>query len=355
MGQKSEKKQKRKYDGRYKRAKWWHTSFTVRHPDGRKERVRKPLNTTNDAVAEKRVREIRNSIDDGSYFLKIPTMREILDRYVLSQTLGHEGCERELDIASRFYSYFESDLVSKVTTSKLSDYKDDRLDGKLKYGNKKAAVSESTVKKELSFLRGVFNAAMELWADDWNGYFKLNKINPVKAVLKGMKDVERERCISPEEAIKLRKTLPSWLKPIVIFASQTGHRLGVIVHLELDEVILSQNRISVPAKKMKSKKPSVKKMTKLARATIETAIAKRTGLTNYVFVDEHGKPYSENRVSVAFGRACDAGGVKDLRFHDLKHDFGTLLAENDVEGYKRQQLLDHCVPPVSLLETRVFF
>ena len=85
-------------------------------------------------------------------------------------------------------------------------------------------------------------------------------------------------------------------------------------------------------------------MTKLARATVEAAISRRTGSANFVFVDEQGHPYDENTVSVAFGRACKAAGIKDLRFHDLKHDFGTLLAENDVDSFKRQNLLDHSDP-----------
>lgn len=68
--------QKIRCDGRYKRGKWWHCRLTVRYPDGRREWLRESLHTTNDAVAEKRVRHIRNSIDDGSYFLKIPTMRD---------------------------------------------------------------------------------------------------------------------------------------------------------------------------------------------------------------------------------------------------------------------------------------
>jgi integrase len=115
----------------------------------------------------------------------------------------------------------------------------------------------------------------------------------------------------------------------------------------MNEVILSRNVIVISAEKMKSKKPSVKKMTKLARATIEAAISKRTGSTNFIFVDDKGEPYSENRVSVAFGRACKAAKIKDLRFHDLKHDFATLLAESDVESFKRQHLLDHSDPRMS--------
>jgi len=248
------------------------------------------------------------------------------------------------------YTFLDYSLVSEVTSSKLSEYKARRLDGGLKYGRKKAAVSESTVKKELSYLRQVFSTAIEMWSDDWNGYFKTHRDNPVTIVLKGMKDVDRSRTISPEEAVALKKKLPAWLKPLVIIASQTGFRRGNIVNLELNEVLFDRNVISIPGTKitkMKNGNPAVKKMTTLARATLDAAISKRTGTTNFVFVDEEGNPYPENRVSVAFARACKAAGIKDLRFHDLKHDFGTLLAENDVDSIKRKNLLDHSDPRMS--------
>ena len=72
---------------------------------------------------------------------------------------------------------------------------------------------------------------------------------------------------------------------------------------------------------------------------------RRMGSINFVFVDKHGLPYPKNRVSVAF--ACKAAGTKDLGFHDLKHDFGTLLAANNVRSFRRQYLLDHSDPRTS--------
>jgi hypothetical protein len=172
------------------------------------------LHKSNKANAEKAFRDIMNSIDDGSYFnAPPPKMREVLDRYVVDVSSNHDGCERELEIAAHFYRTYGDTLVSKVTASKLSTYKARRLDGTIRFGKKKRAVSESTVKRELSFLRGVFYTAIEMWNDDddWDKYFRINTQKPVTAVLKGMSDTEREKTVFPEEALALKKTLPACL------------------------------------------------------------------------------------------------------------------------------------------------
>ncbi|HTZ17285.1 MAG TPA: hypothetical protein VMB78_02480 [Dissulfurispiraceae bacterium] len=52
-------------------------------------------------------------------------------------------------------------------------------------------------------------------------------------------------------------------------------------------------------------------------------------------------------IAIQHARACNAAGTKDLRVHDLKHDFGTLLAKNDVDSFRRQNLLDNSDPGMS--------
>ncbi len=460
-----ESHQERRFEikmGLYKRGKWYHCSYTIHFPDGRVERVRKPLYKRKKVYATEEYRRILNSLDDGSYFEReVPSIKEVIERYMAEVSPLQGGHGRNQEIAANWYAFFECvdffedeftrqrmdpdklsvvlsklygignrgpgqksldwinnaleipdlyervvrknrklaergevkilkdqvgkigsasfrDLpadkqlaikrvnrltielahvketpqstfwgecpVSAVTKSMLSTYKSRRLLGKIVHGRGKGRVAgASTVKRELSFLRAVLNYAIDEWDDDWEGYFR-DYTNPVGKVIKRLEDEERNRTITPEEARELNKTIPSWLKPMVIMASQTGYRRANIVLLELSEVLFDRNVISIPAKKMKKKNPSVKKMTKLVRETLKTAIENRTGSTNYVFTNESGEPYSPQEVTIAFSRACKAAGIKDLRFHDLKRDFGTLLAENDVEGFKRQQYLDHLDP-----------
>jgi site-specific recombinase XerD len=92
---------------------------------------------------------------------------------------------------------------------------------------------------------------------------------------------------------------------------------------------------------MKDGDPLTVKMTSSVRDVLLSVIKSRKLKSPYIFIDEEGKPYSRHAVSMAFKRACDRAGVKDLHFHDLSHDFATLLIANNVDLYRVQHLLDH--------------
>ena len=49
---------------------------------------------------------------------------------------------------------------------------------------------------------------------------------------------------------------------------------------------------------------------------------------SYVFINpDTAKPYTD--LTTAFGTACQLAGVENLHWHDLRHRFGTRLAEAD--------------------------
>jgi integrase len=62
--------------------------------------------------------------------------------------------------------------------------------------------------------------------------------------------------------------------------------------------------------------------------------------TDYVFANSAtGQPYTD--VKKAFAHACRDAGIKDLRFHDLRHTFGTRLADAGVDVVKIKELMGH--------------
>ncbi|MFZ5996463.1 MAG: tyrosine-type recombinase/integrase [Nitrospirota bacterium] len=163
-------------------------------------------------------------------------------------------------------------------------------------------------------------------------------------VIKGLKDVERIRYITPDEAKKLKVTLPDWLKPMVIVAVQTGLRESNIAFLEQSECDFSRDAILIPGEKMKNGKPCIVKMSSLVRQTLKQALHNRKANNPYVFTDEHGKPHNPKKISMAFRRACQRAGIKNLRFHDLRHDFASTLANEGANLYQIQRMLGHSDP-----------
>ena len=288
------------------------------------KRIQESLKTDNRRLAEKFHAKVLTDIVEGRYFEKPVdiTVNEVLERYMkeFSPLLSPTSHERNQQVVSHFKSVFGEYLIKDVTPSVLSQYKAERLQ----------KVLPSTVRKELAFLRRVFNIAIDEW--------ELCKENPVRKVLKSLKvDDARVRYVAPEEAEKLRFTLPEWVRPIVIVAAQTGLRQGNIVELTVPQLDFNRNLVIVP--KTKNGDPVAIPMTNIVRVTLLKVLQERKIASMYVFCDEFGKPHSGKKVSIAFKRAYEHAGVSDLRFHDLRHDFATLLVNNGASLYQVQHAL----------------
>jgi integrase len=321
---------------------WWF----IKQYKGR--RVEESLGTGNKKLAERLYAEKLPRIIDGSYFVqpaRVPTVKEVIERYMREVSPLKKSHRRYEDIASHFYIFFGDCLMSYVKPM-LSEYKTKRLLGELVFGKGKARKAcESTVKKELSFMRGVLNKAIDEWEEDWGGYFGANPVNPVRKFIRGLKESRRVRYVLPEEAVKLRFTLPQWLKPIVIVGCQTGLREGNIVNLLIPYCDFDNRRINIPDKEMKDGSPFSVKMTKTVKEILLNVIRSRNVISPYVFIDENGKPYTRHTVSMAFRRACKRAGIVNLRFHDLRHDFATLLINKGRANLYQVQLnLSHDDP-----------
>lgn len=324
------------------------TYWFIKQYKGRK--AEESLHTKLKALADKRYAEILPKIIDGTYFEKpkqsaVPTVKEVMDRYIREvspQQLAHHRNQAIYDYWLAFFG--ENLLMTEVTKSRLSTYKARRLNGEIKHRSRNAG--ESTVKKELSFLRQAFNHAIDAWDDDWDGFFKTFS-NPVKKVIKGMADGERIRYVTEQEASALAKHLPQWLFDIVVVACDTGWRRAKVVMLEKAHLDFAAGWINPPKRSRREKNVRPVKMTGYLRAFLLKIMERANPDSPYLFADEDGKAYSLERVSMAFRRACDAAGIKNLRFHDLRHDFATRLINSGANLYQVQHQLAHSDPRIT--------
>lgn len=299
-------------------------------------RVEESLHTKIKRQSEKRYSEILPTIIDGSFFTKpkhiqVPKVSEVLDRYIREVSPPQRGHSRNKAIYEYWIAFFEEDLMTEVTKSRLSTYKAQRLNGEIIHGKRKAG--ESTVKKELSFLRQVFNHASTTWDDDWDGFFQ-GYINPVQKVIKGMSDRERIRYVTESEAEALSKHLPAWLLDIVIVACDSGWRRGKVARLEKSHLDFVSGWINPPERTSREKNVRPVKMTESLRSFLPEILDRSNPESPHLFADEGGKPYSLERISMAFRRACLAAGISGLRFHDLRHDFATRLINSGASLYQ---------------------
>jgi len=217
-----------------------------------------------------------------------------------------------------------STYIISSTVSVISDYKSRKLE---------SGYSKATILKELGLLRRVFSIAKNEW--------ELCRENPVGRVLKnlGRVDNKRVRYLSDEESRKLMEVLPSWLRPIVIMARQTGLRRANLLQLVWNDVDFGNSRIIIT--KTKNGEPIGMPLTETALRVLKDLEEKRTAESSFVFCDNSGKPYSLAMVSMAFQRACRAAGVDNFHYHDLRHDFASNLVQGNVDIFKVSKLLGH--------------
>jgi integrase len=110
------------------------------------------------------------------------------------------------------------------------------------------------------------------------------------------------------------------------------------------QIDLDSGWINVPQKKAREKNARPIKMTAVVKQFLAKVLEKSHSGSLYVFSDQNGEPFSPNRISVAFGRACKAAGIHDLHLHDLRHDFASRLINAGATLYQVQHQLAHRDP-----------
>lgn len=221
-----------------------------------------------------------------------------------------------------FKEYFgEKTKITEITPAKIEELKI--------YLTNKNNKSNSTFNRYYASLSKAFNLIIT--------EKKLNMQNPCKLVKKLKEDNTKDRYLTPEEEKKLMKELSPHLKPIVICALTTGLRLSNILNLKWESIDLEQNYIEILKQENKGHKKIKLPIAPKFKEELEKIGIKKEG---YVFVNpDTGKPYTT--IKTGFNRALDRAGIKNFRFHDLRHTVGTRLVANGADLITVKEFLAH--------------
>ncbi len=112
--------------------------------------------------------------------------------------------------------------------------------------------------------------------------------------------------------------LPEWLKLIVTIARETGLRLSNIINLEWSQVNFFSRMINL--ERTKNGEPHSVPMTDNVHNMLKMLYMEKENV--YVFgYGKDGKPFNRCWVGKSFRKTCAEAGIKNFRFHDLRHDF----------------------------------
>jgi integrase len=133
-------------------------------------------------------------------------------------------------------------------------------------------------------------------------------------------DDTRVRWLRPEEELLVLEPMPSPFREIAKLAALTLMRQGELLSLRPEYVHLEQGVVLLPKAKGGAR-PVI--LNAEAQKILRSQLERQEGKA-WVFPNPDGDPYSRIHVSRVFRKAARAAGLKDFRFHDLRHHGATM-------------------------------
>lgn len=190
----------------------------------------------------------------------------------------------------------------------------------------------STVNRYMALVKYIFNLA-ERWE-------VINK-SPARNVGKLADNNHKERYLSDVETQNLldslNKTKSNVVPGIIEFLILTGARKGEVVGLRWEELDLDLGVWILPHDRNKAK---TDKKIPLSQAAVNLLVRRMGNDSEYVFPSpKTGKPLKHFHNT--WDRIRVRAGIPDVRIHDLRHNFASLLINSGRSLYEVQKLLGH--------------
>ena len=210
----------------------------------------------------------------------------------------------------------DRDLES-ITYSDLQEYKAKIVALPSKHGRQRSMAS---INHFLKCLRRLFNVAIE---QQWLAANPFRKGAPLIRV---SLEESRTRILSLAEERRLIKACSGYrahLRPIVIFAIETGCRKNEILTVKWKDVNIDRRFIKIESQNTKTLKGRFVPIS--ARLADELDQLKQTSLP-----EPNSKVFHITDFKKAFLGACKAAEVFDIKFHDLRHTAITRMLEKNI-------------------------
>ncbi|OPY06250.1 MAG: Tyrosine recombinase XerC [Syntrophorhabdus sp. PtaB.Bin184] len=242
--------------------------------------------------------------------------------------------------------FFGGRRLSEIDAKLIDRYMQKRLK---ETSCRKTLTKPATVNREFSMLARAFTLAV---SRKW----QMAKVNPCSTAYNGeplklKENNERERYLINDEEERLLKETEGYLKgqlwEIVVVALYMGMREGEILKLKHGHVDLQNRKLTITKENSKNKVPrTIPIMSETVLEILKKRMTRKVvsiahPQDSLVFTTSSGKRVSARNVQRDFRKACRKAGIEDFVFHDLRHTFGTWLAQNGVDIYTIARYMGH--------------
>ncbi|MDR4470819.1 MAG: tyrosine-type recombinase/integrase [Nitrospira sp.] len=310
--------------GLAKRGNTWWMSFMYRG-----QQIRRSTGTSDKRLAEAILSKVKVQIIEGRFFEKQDvqerTLAELLDRYASEHAARRANHRRELTSIHNLTGFFGNPTLDHITPKLIVAYKNKRYtDG----------VKPATINRELATLKKAFNLARREW--EWC------TDNPVSRVSMERENNTRDRWLTVEEEQRLLQAVSPWLRDVILFALNTGMRMGEILALTWAGVDLFRRTVTVFRSKNGERRTIP--VNSVVLEVLKRKHAVRSRSTDLVFHSQAGTVLDGSNIRRGLNAALRVAKIQDFHFHDLRHTFATRIVQAGVDLYKVQRLLGHKSP-----------
>ena len=282
--------------------------------------------------AEKWAREIESSMDRGIFKStkegEKTTFKDALDRYLEEVSKHKKGHKREKGRIEQWKAHpLSSRYLASIGPKDIAEYASER---------KSEGYSMRTIQLELAIISHLYNYA----AAKWGMRALENPVAPTRVKgtdpHRGQNYRGRNRTLSLSEKEKLFEHLNEEMQQIVTLAFETGMRRGELMSLTVSNVDLTKKIVKLEETKNGDSREVP--LSPVAADTLKAVLGKK----KVVGLDGKLWTLGPDRVTSVFAGAAKKAGLKDIRFHDLRHTAATRLA-GIYQAHELAKILGHKV------------
>jgi len=242
----------------------------------------------------------------------------------IKELQGRKSLRRMKTSVKNLVKFFGNYYLNEITPALIDTYINKRRYTKSPQGT---LLAPATINRELAQLKNLLNTAVE------NG--NLEK-SPIRRGIMLKENNERDRVLSTEEYERLINAANESLKGIILTAYNTGMRAGEILRLTWDRIDLKEGLITL---RPEDTKTSEGRIIPLNHELIEYFLnLPRHIRCPYVFHNQ-GKKYTYYRT--AWTTALKKAGIRDFKFHDLRHTFITNKRREGIHDFVIMAITGH--------------
>lgn len=282
--------------------------------------------------AQKRLADVKEKAKTGDYISQSIKKKITLESIISPYRKNREGNGYYERSEKYHLDMLEGSLGKKrlceITPQIIEDFRKQRQDEPTRNGKKR---SDTTINRELEILRRLLNKAV------LNGQLEKNPFIRFKEQNEKIFFQEKQRlsCLREDEIRNLLEVSPVHLQRIIKGAILTGLRKGDLLKIKWLDINLEQGQLTYYEQKKGEKIPKIKYLCQ----DMLDLLMKIPNKSEYVFLGPDDKPLKN--VSRSFKTALRKAGIKDFRFHDLRHTSASHLLMRGASLKEVQEHLGH--------------